>query len=130
MGTSIRALCALAAAASLVAAGCGDDGNEADRRGVGATCTTAEDCFEMDQSCLEQFKGGYCGVEGCNSSEDCPAGSACVAHTDGSNYCFRLCVDKPECNRHRDEANESNCSSSVDYVDAETTGKACVPPSG
>ncbi len=114
----------------LVLLGCGGDDTEADRRGVGAECASAEDCFEEGQACLTQFKGGYCGVEDCASNADCPEGSGCVAHDDGNNYCFRFCEDKPECNLHRAEENESNCSSSITWVDGDTTGKACVPPSG
>jgi hypothetical protein len=67
---------------------------------------------------------------GCTLDTDCPAGAACVMHDDGVNYCFRLCADKPECNRHRSLDNEANCSSSITFIDpARTEGKACVPPS-
>lgn len=112
--------------------GCGDDGNEADRRGVGAACTIDEDCFEEGQVCLTAFAGGYCGTIGCAGHVDCPAGSACVLHDDGETYCFRSCDEKPECNRHRDIDVEANCSSSVDYVEdlpPDSAPKACVPPS-
>lgn len=102
-------------------------GVEADELGVGAQCAGADDCLE-DQSCLDQFKGGYCGIENCADDLDCPEGSACVAHEDGVNYCFRICVDKGECNVNRDPDNESNCSANVDFVDG-GGGKACVPPS-
>lgn len=113
-------------------AGCGDDSTEADRLGVGAECTVSDDCLQDDivQQCLTQFKGGYCGVTGCTADADCPASSACVAHTDGTNYCFRTCIDKAECNENRDVANEANCSSSVTFVEDALNRKACVPPSG
>jgi hypothetical protein len=115
---------------------CGDDddeGTEADRLGVGAICSSNNDCLRegdggVNLSCLMQFKGGYCGLEDCASYTDCPEGSDCVTHDDGNNYCFRLCGDKPECNLHRSLDNEANCSSSIDYA-AEALGKACVPPS-
>jgi hypothetical protein len=121
----------------LLAIGCGDDdgGSAADRIGVGAECESNEDCPQSErdggisQECLTQFKGGYCGLENCADHEDCPQGSGCVTHDDGNNYCFRLCGDKPECNLHRSLENEANCSSSIDYADADL-GKACVPPSG
>lgn len=113
-------------------AACGDDdddgGTEADKIGVGAVCSVAEDCLD-GQVCLP-FKGGYCGLSGCTGDVDCPQGSACVKHTDGVNYCFRICVDKAECNRNRPVDLESNCSSSVDFVDGKGTLKACVPPTG
>jgi hypothetical protein len=83
----------------------------------------------MGQSCL-QFKGGYCGEADCLHDTDCPASSACIAHDDGTNYCFRTCLDKAECNENRDPENESNCSSSVTFVDGDMGRKACVPPSG
>lgn len=114
-------------------AACGDDSTtEADRLGVGAQCDVDDDCYQQEQlaqTCLP-FKGGYCGVRGCSSDDDCPERSACVAHDDGVNYCFRLCTDKPECNLNRDSENESNCSSSIDFVDGKRSDKACVPPTG
>lgn len=128
-------LLSLAAALLL---GCGDDdgaGTQADRLGVGAECETDDDCLQSErdggisQECLTQFKGGYCGIEDCSDHGDCPQGSGCVAHDDGSNYCFRLCGDKPECNLNRAPDNEANCSSSIEYA-SDALGKACVPPSG
>ena len=114
--------------------GCGDDSTEADRIGVGAECTASAECespegFEL--ICLAQFKGGYCGLEGCAGDDDCPDGSACVAHTDGKNYCFRDCTEggKTECNRNRSPDNESNCSANIVFVDDLGDRKACVPPS-
>jgi hypothetical protein len=111
----------------LLALSCGG-GTEADRRGVGAECTKAEDC-QTGQQCLA-FKGGYCGIQNCMADKDCPSGSACVRHTDNVNYCFRTCVEKIDCNRNRAVENESNCSSSITFVEGGKTTKACVPPSG
>jgi hypothetical protein len=117
---------------------CGDDddeGTEADRLGVGATCSSNNDCLRqgdggINLSCLTQFKGGYCGLEDCRSNADCPESSSCVAHDDGTNYCFRACADKSECNLNRTPDTQANCSSNVDYVENQTSGKSCVPPSG
>ena len=112
-----------------------DDGlTEADRLGVGAECASDADCLRegdagVNLRCLTQFKGGYCGLEDCDGNEDCPEQSACVAHEDGRRYCFRSCVDKPECNVHRGTDDASNCSANVTYVDEDTRAKACVPPS-
>jgi len=123
------------------AVACGDDdGNEAARLGVGAQCTVTTDCpvvsLEGDAGmqqleCILDFKGGYCGLTNCVNNAGCPDGSVCVAHTNGQSYCFRTCVDKPECNGARDVDNEANCSSSFDFqVPAEDMGeKACIPPS-
>ncbi len=114
----------------LAAAGCGG-GNEADELGVGAQCTTTDDCNpDIDATCLTQFKGGYCGLTGCIADVDCPEASACIKHSDNLNYCFRICIDKPECNANRDPENEANCSGSVEFVDQAQGRKACVPPSG
>lgn len=118
-------------------AACGDDdsGTAADALLVGAACMTDEDCERDEEEgavakrCLLQFKGGYCGIEGCETNEECPSGSACVAHDDGNTYCFRICANKPECNLHRSPDDESNCSSSVTFTEP-TSAKACVPPSG
>lgn len=113
----------------LVAAACGD-GSEADRLGIGAQCAANDECdTEGGQSCLS-FKGGYCGEANCLHDVDCPEDSACIAHDDGVNYCFRTCVDKVDCNANRDPENEANCSSSVTFVDGTMGRKACVPPSG
>lgn len=112
---------------ALLGWGCGDSGTEADRLGVGAQCTKVEDCG-TGQRCLA-FKGGYCGLSGCAADVDCPGGSACVRHDDGMNYCFRVCVDKAECNRNRSLENEANCSSNITFIEI-ANRKACVPPSG
>ncbi len=110
-----------------------DDGeglSEAQRHGVGAACSADADCFvgEAPLVCLP-FKGGYCGLEGCQASNDCPPGSACVMHDDGNNYCFLLCTDKPQCNYTRPLEIEANCSSNITFVDGNKGSKACVPPS-
>jgi hypothetical protein len=110
---------------------CGDDdppGTEADRVGVGAECASDELCPE-GLTCLS-FKGGYCGLAGCTDTAGCPNGSACVQHDDGESYCFRLCVNKAECNVNRSVDNEANCSSNIEYVDPDVGAKACVPPAG
>ncbi|MGB5812014.1 MAG: hypothetical protein WBG86_15855 [Polyangiales bacterium] len=111
--------------------GCGDDGTEADRVGVGAACTANGECEAVDGielTCLTQFAGGYCGLEGCEGDADCPAGSGCVT-LGGDNYCFRVCDDKPECNRNRPADVESNCVGSIEFVDPREGRKACEPPS-
>jgi hypothetical protein len=116
----------------LFVVGCGDGSTEADRLGVGAECTASAECDSPDEEipleCLTQFKGGYCGLEGCTGDGDCPEGSACVTHDDGTNYCFRACVDKPDCNRNRPNC-EANCVGSVTFVDPRNDRKACEPPS-
>lgn len=116
---------------ALLSAGCGDDSTEADRLGVGAECTASAECDTVDDielDCLTQFDGGYCGLEGCEGDEDCPEGSACVV--DGSEqYCFRTCVDKPDCNQNRSEEYEANCVGSIEFVDPRDGRKACEPPS-
>jgi hypothetical protein len=115
--------------ALLLAIGCSDE-SDSDRLGIGAECTATEECDEdTNQSCLMAFKGGYCGIQACTGEDDCPEDSACVAHTDGTNYCFRTCLDKSECNANRSADNESNCSSNITFVEDVGNLKACVPPS-
>ena len=118
----------------LLFAGCGDDNDgpgltEAQLHGVGAACDKDADCFinGMPLVCLP-FKGGYCGLADCQADAECPAGSGCVAHDDGSNYCFLLCTDKPQCNYTRPVEIEANCSSNIDFLDNAKGSKACVPP--
>lgn len=122
----------VALSGALAACGDDDDGglSEAQRHGVGAACDADSDCYvgELDLVCLS-FKGGYCGLEGCIGDEDCPLGSACVAHDDGKNYCFLVCREKVECNPTRPVAIEANCSANIDFVDGRKGDKACVPPS-
>jgi hypothetical protein len=110
--------------------GCGDGGTEAQRRGVGSDCAMSSDCTESGQSCLTQFKGGYCGVTGCTNDAGCPAGSACVMHDDGMSYCFLLCSVKADCNRNRAVDAEANCSSTAVLVEEPRDRKVCSPPSG
>jgi hypothetical protein len=112
--------------ALVILVGCGED--DADDFGVGAQCAVVEDCAE-DQTCLP-FKGGYCGIVGCAGDLECPIDSACIAHDDGVNYCFRVCADKIDCNANRDLENEANCSGNATFVDPSEGRKACVPPSG
>jgi hypothetical protein len=119
-------ICVVAAGALLSATAC-DDGSEADRKGVGAECAKVEDC-QTGQQCLA-FKGGYCGLQGCTADSGCPAGSACVNHVDGIKYCFRVCVEKVDCNRNRSVENESNCVANITFVEGSQNRKACVPPS-
>jgi hypothetical protein len=111
---------------------CGSDhheGTEAQRRGVGSSCASDEECTEAGQRCLT-FKGGYCGVADCLTDANCPQGSACVAHSDGRNYCFLICANKPECNVNRPLDIEANCASNITFTTDDKTRKACVPPSG
>jgi hypothetical protein len=122
-------------AMALSVSSCGDDDDgmglsPAQRHGVGAACSADSDCFVGDTHlrCLP-FKGGYCGLEGCQDTVDCPPGSGCVAHEDGHNYCFLLCVDKPQCNYTRPPEIEANCSSKITFADGGKESKACVPPS-
>jgi hypothetical protein len=110
--------------------GCGDDGTEADRRGVGSRCAQDSECTESGQRCLTQFKSGYCGISGCTSDAGCPQGSACVRHDDGMNYCFLVCAMKTDCNRNRPADAEANCSSTATLVDMPKDRKVCTPPSG
>lgn len=127
---------------AFVLAACGggsEDAVPADRIGVGATCTSTDECPTVvtpeDETvqliCLTQFTGGYCGLPDCETNEDCPGGSSCVRHDDGQAYCFRDCLNKAECNRNRPVDAEANCSSSFDFNDpADDAGqKACIPPS-
>lgn len=127
-----RFMCTSFALALIVAGllGCGGK-DDADKLGVGAQCDADGECnVDLGQACLTQFKGGYCGIQDCEHDADCPDLSACIAHDDGKNYCFRTCADKTECNENREVANEANCSSSVTFVDGAMNRKACVPPSG
>jgi hypothetical protein len=120
---------AFATAALFASAGCSDD---ADALGVGAECTSNDQCDgdeDKPLNCLTAFKGGYCGLEGCKANADCPENSICVTHEDAKSYCFRVCAEKADCNANRTTEVESNCSSSITRVEAGTQ-KACVPPSG
>lgn len=114
-------------------------GGDADDIGVASECTNTEECptytpegeDEVQLECLTQFSGGYCGISACVDTSDCPETSICVAHTDGTNYCFRSCDNKPECNANRTEDFEANCSSNFDWANADDDdgSRACVPPS-
>jgi hypothetical protein len=121
----------------LLVLGC-DNQVEADKLGVGSECARDTDCPEVkidgqdvQLACLTQFEAGYCAIEGCEESADCPEGATCVAHDDGESYCFRQCQNKSECNANRSPDSEANCSANFDYeVPEEDEGlKACIPPS-
>jgi hypothetical protein len=121
-----RTLCALVVLA--LTGGCGSSTSEAIKRGVGSECNASLTCTEPEQVCLTVFAGGYCGVSACTHDSDCPAGSACVTDDDQINYCFLICNDKPDCNLRRSAANESNCTSSLTFVDGAGGRKVCRPP--
>lgn len=137
-----RSVLALSFCLAAIASGCGDEegGTESDRLGVAAECSSTDECATYpladggtgQLACLTDFKGGYCGLKDCERSADCPDGALCVAHTDGSNYCFRACAEKPECNANRTVDDEANCSSSFDWANEgdDDGSKACIPPSG
>jgi hypothetical protein len=127
MRNSILTACFVSILGSISACGDDDDGTPAQRRGVGSACTADDECLEVGQRCLP-FKGGYCGISDCTSDLECPAGSACVEHDDAKSYCFLICNDKPECNRHRPPDDEANCSANITFTDGNAQ-KACVPPS-
>ena len=129
MRLTVLAAATLAWAVATVSS-CGGD-NTSDRIGIAGECIQDTDCRKVDDiqlTCLTMFKGGYCGLAGCQQDEDCPLGSVCINEA-GVNYCFRECVDKPECNANRTVDNEANCVASVTRVGA-STSKVCVPPSG
>jgi hypothetical protein len=105
-------------------------GSESDRVGIAAECTKDDDCPKVDDlqlTCLTLFKGGYCGLQGCTQDKDCPLGAACVLEG-GASYCFRECIEKPECNRNRSAENEANCVGSASHLGI-SMSKVCVPPS-
>lgn len=107
---------------------CGSNQSPANQLGVGADCTMTSQCMQPAQVCLTQFKGGYCGVSGCLHDSDCPGGSACVTEDNGTNYCFLICTQKTDCNLNRSAADESDCNSSLAFVDGDTNVKVCRPP--
>ena len=120
-------------------AGCGgDDSTEADRIGVGAECTVDSSAdppstcpvVEMDiqLDCLTQFKGGYCGLEGCTGDVTArrgrPASPMTTARTTASEF-----VRTSRIATNRSVENESNCVGSITFVDDRNERKACEPPS-
>ena len=111
----------------VILCGCGSNESQANRLGVGADCTVSSDCNTPGQVCLTEFKGGYCGVSACLHDADCPQGSACVTDNQ-TNYCFLICAQKTDCNLHRTAADESDCTSSLTFVDGDMNRKVCRPP--
>ncbi len=127
---------------AIVGFACGENGDRAAAdRGVGEACATTADCRNETRTsedavepmerleCLTEFKGGYCGLKGCQRHLDCPTGSRCVLADNGSNYCFLTCVDKIDCNVHRAPEVEANCVRNAVMVDGAKDVKVCVPPS-
>jgi len=100
---------------------------------MGAECSNDADCFQsetVDYRCLTQFEGGYCGIENCGSSDDCPRGFGCVELSDRRTYCLELCVARTDCNSNRTEISALENCSGVEHIDDDKAiqGKACVPP--
>jgi hypothetical protein len=103
--------------------GCGS----ADELGIGAVCSSDADCGDA-MVCLMEFKGGACGLKGCNAHADCPDPGLC-AEIDGQPICLRSCSTKADCNANRPIESEANCSANLTLVEA-SSSKACVPPAG
>jgi len=93
--------------------------------GIGADCGSADDCTG-DLECLLDLLGGYCGKSGCGANADCPEGSRCVDHADGSQYCMRSCETETDCTFCRGSDVFATCSSDVDFVEADTSGSVCI----
>jgi hypothetical protein len=115
-----------ALALALAVCGCSSQ-NAANQAGIGAQCSMTSDCTTAGEVCLTEFNGGYCGLAGCLHDTDCPQGSACVTDNQ-TNYCFLVCGTKTDCNLHRDPANESDCTSSLTFIDGAMSRKVCRPP--
>jgi len=119
---------ALTVSGLFVLQGCGATSVAASILGVGAECTSNDNCdTAIALTCITDFKGGYCGKANCTENAECPAGSICVTDS-GTNYCFLVCTDKTECNLHR-TTDEANCSADITKVEA-GDDKVCIPPPG
>lgn len=62
-------------------------------RGIGAACTTPDECDSG--SCAKSLPGGYC-TQGCASAADCPTGTECVTYG-GQSFCFDACLNNGDC---------------------------------
>lgn len=72
-----------------VLAACGHDADDIDSL-VGSRCESDRDC---DEQCLldsGDFPGGFCTV-GCDTDNDCPAGTLCMSTNGG--VCLYACPD-------------------------------------
>ncbi len=94
--------------------------------GLGAACETDADC-DGDLTCLSDFSGGYCGVEGCAADADCPENSACVEHSNGTNYCFAICKSDVDCSFCRFDGAAESCTADVTFVEPGDLS-VCPPP--
>jgi hypothetical protein len=98
--------------------------------GVGASCAADADC-DTGLVCLTGFRGGYCGLRDCSTNEPCPAGSFCVEHSNGSNYCMVSCAAESDCSFCR-RSDTTECVDNADFVDALTPAgtRVCMPSAG
>lgn len=65
--------------------------------GVGAACTSVEDCSDPGAVCLD-LTGGYCAIPDCAGTPDaCPEGSACFLFGEEGSYCVDTCLSSDEC---------------------------------
>lgn len=93
---------------------------------VGEDCTEDADCA-AGLTCVKDFNGGYCTVRDCTLNADCPADSLCV-NQGGTAFCAKTCAADSDCSFCRAYDVRGTCSSNVTFVEAGTTGSACVPP--
>jgi hypothetical protein len=107
---------------------CGDDSVGTSGVELGAECVSSDDCDRSDsQVCLTGFQGGYCGLEDCGASDQCPENSACALHPNGRSYCLRTCVENADCNEFRSAGMETECSDKAPFLDDQPDVLACVP---
>jgi hypothetical protein len=92
--------------------------------GVGASCASTDECAN-GLDCVTGVRGGYCGLEGCASSADCPSDSACV-RAGGVSFCARACAADSDCSACRFEG-EMACRDDVTFVGDDGSGARCVP---
>lgn len=129
---------ALAVVASSLGLACSDDDptpTEAEQLELGAHCMNDAQCdlraegvdSEFRPICLDGFEGGSCGLLRCGMHDECPEGSACIGHDDGFNYCFALCDETADCNRHRADDVAAVCMEGMRSIGPDL-GTVCVPP--
>lgn len=92
--------------------------------GIGASCARDEDCA-TGYSCSPGYDGGYCGLDDCETSDDCPSDSACILTSAGTT-CAKRCSTQSDCSFCRYDDFVS-CSDDAEFVVAADATSVCLP---
>lgn len=97
---------------------------------VGGECATDEDCMGEGETCITDIPGGYCTVQGCDTT-GCPEGSICLMTRGGGSFCAASCdpamLDVDQCRPGFGCADDGYCFPGCEDDSDCDAGRECDP---